>query len=240
MITLNQVQKAKIHKYSLLCYPNEMCGLLTEDDFISIPNLSEEPRSNFKLDTKAMLPYLGGVKAIVHSHCKNPKLPSVLDERTPSIADMEGQKTSAVPWLIVSCDGSVVSSPLQIPREPNNNYIGREFIWYVSDCYTLVQDYYKFELNILLPDHKAREDYRLLRNSHNLFDAFIEEYGFVTKHNWADAVNGDLVLLNHKGSVRNHLGIYHNGKIIHQDMLSVEIPFEQVLPYICEFLTYVA
>jgi len=238
MIQLNDVQKEKINFNTLVCYPYEMCGILTEDDFIFCPNIHENPKTNFKISPKDLLPYLGKVKAIVHSHCKDSKTQEVFDIRTPSVSDLEGQTLSGVSWLIVSCNGSTVSSPLEFPRQPSNNYIGRPFIWLINDCYTLVQDFYFFELGISLPNHKAKTDYRDIRTLNGLFDDFIVEYNFRPRHEGEPVVTGNLLLLNHKGSVRNHLGIYNKGKVIHQDMLSVEVDFERMLPYIAEVLVY--
>lgn len=251
MIVLNKTQLLKIKEHSLSCYPEEMCGGLTIDDFIPFTNkalskeeadsknISNNRLNSFSIASIELVPYLNKLTAIVHSHCRDKRKPEILDTRTPSLADILGQKESGLPWLIVSTEGEVVTPAIQLPREPSNNYIGRPFIWFINDCYTLVQDYYKFELGINLPDHKANTDYKSLRIFDNIFDNYIAEYKFEASDDLKNMKNGDLILLDNGGKKRNHLGIYHNGKIIHQDLLSVEVPFETFIGRINKVLRYV-
>ncbi len=239
MIELTALQIDQIREHTLACYPEEMCGGLLNLVFIPFKNVSEEPLKSFKFDAKELSPYLGNLKAIVHSHCRDIKKPELLDTRTPSITDINGQKLSGIPWLIVSCEGLTVTPHVELPRTPSNIYIDRPFMWFINDCYTLVQDYYNFELNISLPDHKAKVDYKELKNLSNLFDAYIEEYGFVVTNDIDNIQNGDLLLLDNAGYEKNHLGIYHNGNVIHQDINSVSVPFETFLGRINKVLKYV-
>jgi len=150
-LSFTQVEKIRVH--TLRCYPEEMCGVLVDNDFFPIPNVAENKLMSFALDSEhlAVIASRCKIAGIVHSHCRNIKHPEVFDTRTPSIADLAGQKQSKVPWLIVATEGETVTPPLTIPRTPSNYYIGRPFIWFINDCYTLVQDYYLFELGIALP-----------------------------------------------------------------------------------------
>jgi len=240
MIILNEVQKQKIKYESLKCHPNEMCGVLIEEDFIPLANVSTNPEDSFKFASSSLIPYTGKIKAIVHSHCRNIKYPEILDTRTPSVADLQNQKKTGVPWLIITTEGFTVSEPLEFPRIPNNNYIGRPFIWFVNDCYSIVQDWYKFELGIDLPDHKALIDYKDLTHSSNLFLEHLEEYKFTKLVQIQDIQEGDILILNFKGRMGNHLGIYTNGEVLHQDMLSVRVPFSNMVDKIDRILRYVS
>jgi hypothetical protein len=95
-------------------------------------------------------------------------------------------------------------------------------------------------LGIELPNHKANVDFLDLDRNGNLFDDFIIEYNFKESSSLIDLINGDLVLLDYNSKIRNHLGIYHNGNIIHQDLLSVEVPFETFIGRINKVLKYVS
>lgn len=239
MIILNPTQTDKIREYTLFCYPREMCGILTEEDFHPLTNIAENPETSFSIDPKNLIPFLGKIKAVVHSHTKDPRKVSLFDLRTPSIEDINAQKLANVPFLIVGTEGQNVLPALEIPREKTNNYIGRPFIWFIYDCYTLVQDYYLFDLGISLPDHKADKDYKELKDFDNVFAPYISEYGFIEKNDLEGLKNGDLFLLDNAGVQKNHLGIYHNGKVLHQDMISCEVPFEYFLGRIQKRLVYV-
>jgi len=237
---LNSLQKQQIHEHTIACYPEEMCGVLTEDYFIPITNVADNKRKSFKL---AMQEYLNLKKkfdiiAIVHSHCRCADIPEVFDTRTPSMADMDGQKSSGLPWLIVATEGITTTPPVLIPRTPNNKYSGRPFIWFINDCYTLVQDYYLFELGIKLPDAIITKDYQDLRKTANLFDNFITSYGFTELTNVKDIRNGDILLVDNAGSSRNHLVIFHNNRLIHQDMVSCEVPWETFMGRTHKILRY--
>lgn len=237
---VTNLQWEQIQQHTLDCYPNEMCGVLTSDTFIPVTNVAENPQKNFKLDNLE----LGIVytkfepKAIVHSHCVDPRKVQLFDPRTPSCEDIEGQKKSNLPWLIVGCEGMSVSAPIYLPRVKNSNYYDRQFMWYMNDCYTLVQDFYKFELGIDLPDHKAKEGYEVLRKQIQIFEPFITEYGF--KEVSLDSLQeGDLLLVDNAGFEENHLVIYTQGQLLHQNTMSMLVPFETFLGRVKKVLRYV-
>ena len=212
----------KIKEHILVSYPKEACGLILQDgSVIPLENIADEPEKSFKINPRELSPYLGRIQYIYHSHCRDIKQPEVFDLRTPSFSDILGQQKTGVPWLIFGTEGFGVTEPLQIPRIKNNNYLQRPFIWYINDCYSLVQDYYQFEFGIFLENHKAKEDYKDIRKLNNIFGEYIREYGFIEFPVKGHVFQkGDLVLLDSHGFEKNHLGIYEDGYILHQDTLS--------------------
>ena len=215
-----------IQEFIIENYPNESVGLILKDDtIVYLTNISETPEKSFKIDGQEIAEHLDNIKSIWHSHCVNPSRPSLYDARTPSLKDMESQKQSNVEWLIYACDGYNVTEPVSLPRKSNNNYLDREFIWFINDCYTLVQDYYKHELNIELKDY-ILHDYKNVRKSHSVFDEHITEFGFIELYDLNDLRNGDLFIVDNSGFEANHLVIYHDGKLLHQGLLSCIEPFE--------------
>lgn len=223
---LTELQKEQIANAAKACYPEEMCGVLLEDKFAAIENSAEDKLTHFKLDALALVPYLGKIKAIVHSHTLRRTRPSVEDARTPSIADVRAQQQAGVPFLIVATDGDKVTDPLEYPKPYSSELIGRPFVWFVHDCYTLVQDYYFREFGVLLPAHKADADFREIKNQNDIFEKHILAYGFVKVDNLDGIKNGDLLLLDGMQGKKNHLAIYHNGKALHQAAMSIEVPME--------------
>ena len=237
-ITLEQT--IAIKKHTLECYPNEMCGIITDGIFIPILNTNEKPENNFTLNACEVANYLGKIEAVVHSHTRAINKHEVLDLRTPSYADIIGQQKTNVTWLIVGTEGVNVTEPLSIPRIKNNKYLERPFIWFMNDCYSLVQDYYYFEFGIELPNHKAEENFSDIRHKNNIFDNYIQEFGFDELPVDINSLQkGDILLLDNAMFTRNHLGIYQgNGYVLHQDMLSMEEPIENFMFKIHKVLRY--
>lgn len=239
MIKLNSQQKQKIKEHTLKCFPEEMCGILLEDDFISLKNSSENPTEHFKISALSIAPYLKeNIIAVVHSHCYNKSKPAILDVRTPTVKDIAEQKKSEIPWLITGTEGENVLETIQIPRERSQEYLNRPFIWFINDCYTLVQDYYYFELNITLPDASSTKDYKSSRNSNKPFQPYIKEYGFSETTDITNMQNGDLILIDNGLASENHLGIYHENNILIQEDLSIKIPFTNFIGRIHKVLKY--
>jgi proteasome lid subunit RPN8/RPN11 len=228
-----------IKAYILEAYPNEACGFILEDDsIIPLENIAEDRRKGFKIAAKDFAIYAGQIQYIYHSHCRDRRKPSALDIRTPSKEDLEGQIATDVKWLIFSCDGIYVGTPLELPRTPSDNYLERPFIWYVNDCYTLVQDYYQYEMGITLAPGKIFQ-INEVRKQTAVFTQFIEEYGFSEIHPSEELQNGDLFIIDNSGYSENHLLIYHNGKLLHQDLLSREEPYENYTDRFRKRLRYV-
>jgi proteasome lid subunit RPN8/RPN11 len=237
-ILLSESQRIAIELHIMQEYPKEACGLLTEHDYIPCRNLHETPEKAFRFDRLEFAINYKSATALIHSHCRDPRKPVVFDPKTPSYADMLGQRRTKLPWLIFECEGVGVYEPLQFPRIPNTNYIGRPFIWFINDCYTLVQDWYRFELGIELQDYKLDKDYEDIRNLDGIFAEHIESYGFQEVPLEFIQV-GDLLLVDNAGFKENHLAIYTDSGVLHQDMLSVTVPFQHFLGRINKVLRYV-
>ena len=236
-IELTALQRQKIEDHTFKCYPEEMCGFLTQDDFIPVENCAENKQNSFRISALDYAKHHEKITAIVHSHTRERRAADLFDLRTPSYADYINQKETNLPWLIVGCEGFTVSDPIQFPRIPNNQYIGRRFQWFICDCYNLVQDFYRFELNIILPEQRIGTDYKELRHLNDIFLPYYEEYGF-REIPFDEITEGDLVLLNHGIHTNNHLGIYTKGQILHQEMISAIVPFENFLGRINKVLRY--
>lgn len=226
MIELTLVQREQIKQAALTSYPKEMCGVLLQDSFVALPNTAENPEEDFRIEAIALAPYIGKITAVVHSHTLRRKRPCVQDARTPSFKDVLAWRATQLPFLIVATDGEVVTEALEFPKPYSEQLLQRPFIWFVNDCYTIVQDYYKREFDINLPMHKAEVDFTEIKHQSDLFEAHAEAFGFVKYENVMPSRNGDLILVDGTQGKRNHLGIYHNGKIIHQSTMSVEVPLE--------------
>lgn len=235
---LNPKQLQKIKDAALADYPNEMCGVCTVNDFVHLKNVSDSPEKSFKIAPAEYVIYVNNVTAIVHSHTRPVNKSDIFDLRTPSMADIDGQIKTGLPWVIVGCEGYEVSDPLIFPRTPSADLIGRPFIWYINDCYTLVMDYYKFNMGVDLPGHDINFDWGIEhRRLNNIFENYIESYGF-SEVVIDDIKNGDVILLDNIG-VKNHIGVYHDGDIIHQLGISTKEHMTNYYTRINKVLRYV-
>lgn len=219
-------------------FPKEVCGFLTATDFIPLENISETPETSFKIDPIEYAIHIAVATSLVHTHNIPDRRKAPFDPRTPSYADFIAQKKTGLPWLIYGTDGQGLTESLQFPRIPNSTYLDRDFIWFINDCYTLVQDWYKFELGITLKDYILTQDYQSIRCLNDLFTNYIEDFGF-NEVKLKDIRRGDLLLLDNAGFKRNHLGIFDGKNVLHQSTRSVIVPFETFIGRINKVLRYV-
>jgi len=158
-IELTEPLRAAMRAAAELAYPKEFCGLIVRDresqalGLHFCANIAPASRAGemFMLDPNDFVTAedLGEVVAVVHSHpdaCAN-----------PSMADRLSCERSCLPWFIVGWpSGAIVE--LQ-PDGWEAPLIGREFVFGVLDCYTLIQDYYLRVLGIALPDFDRQDDF---------------------------------------------------------------------------------
>ena len=136
-------------EHACAVFPDESCGLVQGGAYRPMPNLAEDPETDFRMEPGALA--MPGVEAVVHSHPFGPDCPSQ--------ADMAAQIASSLAWgiVVVCADGPrerpVASPPFwfgdQVPRPP---LLGRAFRHGVTDCYALCRDWWLAETGELLPD----------------------------------------------------------------------------------------
>jgi cell wall-associated NlpC family hydrolase len=138
---------------------------------------------------------MGEISAVLHTH--------VNYTSRASEADKVGCNATKVPWLIYSLldDSYTIINP-EYTRPP---LIGR--VWYhgVQDCYTLLQDYYKQELNLTLREYPRQIEW-WYRGDNLYEDNFSKEGFFVVQDNTLN--KHDILLMYNGASVLNHAGIY--------------------------------
>jgi proteasome lid subunit RPN8/RPN11 len=237
MFTPEVIKAAKNHARH--DYPNESCGLVIDNVYWPIKNISPNPRTAFAMPDTAW-PVDAEVQAVIHSHTNG--------NVAPTEPDIAGQIRSAAPWgLIIARSNEVVSDPFffgdghtdHIPllgRTWRNGPTGTDN---AGDCYALVRDYYRREKSIRLNDYPRNEDW--LADGHNFFVDNFEREGF--EQISADELQpGDCFLMAvlSKG-VPNHCGVYvGNGLGMHHLMnrLSRREPLHTWRKFITHYLRY--
>jgi proteasome lid subunit RPN8/RPN11 len=188
--------------------PREACGLLLvidgEQQYMPCRNLARDPQDFFILhpDDYADAEEQGEILAIVHSH---PHTPAV-----PSEADLLGCEKSGLPWYIVNpqtsqwgeCKPCGYKAPL----------LGRQWAWGISDCWTLVRDWYAETWRLTLPDWPRPQDLTAF-NASPMFEGCWAEAGFVEVSLRTMQV-GDAVLMAINAAQPNHVGVYVDDQML--------------------------
>ena len=146
----------------------------------------------------------GEVQYIVHSHhYQSPE---------PSQTDLIFIERTQKPWLIVNhplghytiTEPSGYVTPLE----------GRQFVHGVTDCLSIIQDYYKQELGITLKDYKRPNEW-WMQDGYDFYDEFHTECGF-HKIQFDQAKTGDVIVMKLGSKKNNHAAIYlGDSKILH-------------------------
>ena len=202
--------------------PKESVGLLLnvkgKERYYPCNNLSMSSYQCFVLDPEDYVKAdnTGEITAIIHSHPATPP--------TPSQADLVGCENSNLPWHIVNrkteqwgyCEPNGYKAPL----------LGREWVWGVTDCWSLVRDWYREEKQIELKDYqRSMTPEEFLKNP--LFEEYATQTGFRELEPNEALQEGDVLLMSILHPTLNHVAIFLGDMVLHHlaDRLSCREPY---------------
>ena len=206
--------------------PKESVGLLInikgKKKYYPCNNLAITNYQSFILDPEDYVKAdnLGEIIAVVHSHPITPP--------TPSQADKVSCEQSNLPWYIVNPKteqwGYLEPCGYKAPL------LGRQWVWGVTDCWTLVRDWYKEKRNIELRDWDRPITLEKF-NDNPLFEECALETGFRELTNQEKCENGDVLLMSILNPTLNHVALFFDGDVIHHltDRLSCREPYSEWL-----------
>ena len=202
--------------------PKESCGLLLnikgKEKYFPCKNLSTYSQQCFIIDPDDFVKAeeSGNILAVVHSHPITPP--------SPSQADKVSCEASGLPWYIVNpkteqwayLEPSGYKAPL----------LGRNWVWGITDCWSLVRDWYKQEKNIDLVDYQRPIDpEEFLKNP--LFEKYAKDTGFRELDSNESLQKGDVLLMSILHPTLNHVAIFLGDMVLHHlaDRLSCREPY---------------
>lgn len=231
----------QIQDEALQAYPQEAVWAITREGCRRLQNVHPTPEEAFSVTGEEMLRVRQeGLLALVHSHPDKPQCPSE--------ADMQGQIDSAVPWGIVCTDGNR-TAPIffwgdDAPIPPLR---GRPYRHGVTDCYSVIRDYYRTEHGILLPEFPRSWDW--WHHGENLYENGFKKAGFRRFDNDVERPKaGDMWFSQLRSKVPNHGGIYLGKELIlhhpasryayEPSRISRREPIHRWMPYITHWLRH--
>jgi len=192
------------HRY----YPCQNLAITNHQEFIL------NPEDYVKADS------LGEITAVVHSHPTTPPIPSQ--------ADRISCEHSKLPWHIVNPKTGEWAECKPEGYVPD--LLGRPWVWGVTDCWSLVVDWYAQEKSIKLKDYA-----RTMTPQEFLEDPLFENYawrtGFRELRNDEKLEAGDVLLMSIMHPTLNHVAIFLGDMILHHlaDRLSCREPYSEWL-----------
>jgi len=191
------------------CYPNESCGVVVRGRYIPCRNEAGSPAEQFVINRDDYRNALmtGEVEAIIHSH----------PDASPQASDVDRASCehTYVPWGIVGIrklddEFKIATSWIQ-PCGYEASLIGRQYVWGVFDCLSVVLDYYKRELSIDLGEfERPGEDWH--KNTDDIYTRELTKKGFSVITGGPH--QGDIVLMQIRSKVPNHAAIFLENGIL--------------------------
>ena len=186
-------------------------------EILPLAGVANSSRLGFKLEMPAirrMSGQYGPLLAILRSHPSDE--PDRIDPvlLIPSAAEMRAQVALEVPFGIVPCHAERNMEPFWFgDQAPIRPLIGRVFRHGVTDCYSLIRDWYRLYRQVVLEEFPR--DWDWWNAGLDLYRDGFGQAGF-REIDAADVREGDVVLFRMRSKVPNHGGVFLDGdRMIH-------------------------
>jgi proteasome lid subunit RPN8/RPN11 len=209
---LTDIIKSKIKKHSLEFPNEEVCGFILDDnDIFRARNVSCLKHKTFSIHP---LDYIEAEKenkiaAVYHSHAKNKNF-SEFDK-----VNSTNHNKIYVMYCLETDEFNVF-----YPSDYSNKYIGRKFDYKTNNCFSLIFDFYKNELNTIIAANIPEMDEKwYLSNKNLILDNLNKSNQFNILDNWKYNISkNDIILFNYTNinGPPHHIGLYvEDGIFLH-------------------------
>ena len=175
----------------------EACGFIVDGTVVPCENVATNPETGFVIapEDYAKAEELGTIECVYHSHINS-------NEKF-SAHDIGVCKQSNLPWLLYSTNtgGFRYADP-----RGNAPYLGRDWVYGIHDCYSLMRDFYRRELEIVLDDFPRGEEGEWENGTWMMFVNNYEGQGFVEVDR--PEKYGDFILMNIVAPTPNHAAVF--------------------------------
>ena len=196
-------------------YPKEACGLIAvvdgKEKYYPCTNLAENKYEDFMLNPKDYyrVSKEGDIIYVIHSHPN--------ESASPSKSDQTACDVMGINWWIVSYPEVQWHEVISANKKPG--LIGRQFIYGLLDCFTLVEDYYREVCNIVLKVPQWNKDngyeWDFWEKGKNYYVDNYEVNGF-KRITDGSLKPHDALLMNIRSPISNHCAIYlGDNRILH-------------------------
>ena len=206
--------------------PKESCGLLIEikgkEKYFPCKNLSTYSQQCFIIDPNDFIKAeeSGNILAVIHSHPVTAPIASQ--------ADKISCENSKLPWHIVN--PKTEQWGYYEPSGYKPPLIGRHWVWGITDCWSLVRDWYKETKGIILRDwDRPTTPEEFIADP--MFERCAWRTGFRQLRPEEKLQNGDLLFMSIMATGLNHVAIFLDGDVLHHlaDRISCKEPYNQWL-----------
>ncbi|QEX18482.1 tail protein [Hypericibacter terrae] len=242
---------AAARAHAVAAWPNEAVGFVVAGVYEPQANIAIESAETFAVTDAAYLDAVSrGLQGIVHSH---PVLDGQYPVAWPSASDMRAQIATDLPWgIVVAGKESAVPPFWWGDAVPMPKLKGRPFRHGVTDCMSLIRDWYRQERGVTLPVGPRDWDWWAKPEGAEGRNLYLENFGPAgfTVVDKATAQRGDVFLAKAglKTTVPNHGAVYlGRGLILHHkagrlgfdpSRLSIEEPVARWMPFITHCLRH--
>lgn len=195
-------------------HPREACGLLVlldgaEQAYWPCRNVADDPLASFAAhpeDTSAAEDCGAEVMAVVHSHPDE-------DWPRPTAEDLDACDRMGQPWHVLGWPSGrwvTITPRAQVP-----DLLGRVFEHGVTDCYSIIRDWYRLQWSTVLPDFPRADGW--WKSGGDLYRENFAAAGFreVPLADWfGSPLPGDVLLFRAGARVANHAGVYLGGDMM--------------------------
>lgn len=196
--------ESEIKKHSLEFPKEEVCGFVLDNNTIfrarNISSLKNKTFSVYPLDYLAA-EEKGKIVAVYHSH--------ILTKEFSEFDKVNSTNHNKI--YVMYCLKSD-SFHIFYPNNYSNKYIGRQFNYKTNNCYTIIKDFYKNELNINIEANIPELNEDWYKNNPNLIlDEFNKSTQFKSISNWQQNIKKyDIIFFNYLNidNSPHHLGMY--------------------------------
>ena len=194
---ISQKTKQAVAHDCLMRGDEEACGFIIDGEIFPCENRAENPAIEFLIAAEdyARVDSLGEIECVYHSHINgNEKF---------SLHDVNVCKHINLPWLLFTNKTGNFRYADPTGKAP---YIGRDWAYGIHDCYSLMRDFYKRELEIELDDFERGEEGEWESSSWTMFMDNYASQGFVEIDK--PSKTGDFLLMNIVAPSPNHAGVF--------------------------------